>query len=61
MPKKKHGEKARAPQTQTLEELLRAGEAALYGQVCWSIANRGTDRLRPGEVITLDGGTETAG
>ena len=61
MPKKKRREKARAPQSQTLEELLRAGDAALYGQVCWSIANRGTDRLRPGEVITLDGGAETGG
>ena len=61
--KKKRREKARAPQTQaqTLEELLRAGEAALYGQVCWSIANRGTDKPRPGEVITLDGGAEAPG
>ena len=59
--KKKRREKARAPQTRTLEELLRAGEAALYGQVCWSIANRGTDRPRPGEVITLDGGAEAGG
>ena len=56
--KKKRREKARAPQTPPLEELLRTGEAALYGQVCWSIANRGTDRPRPGEVITLDGGAE---
>ena len=59
--KKKRREKARVPQNQTLEELLRAGDAALYGQICWSIANRGTDRLRPGEVITLDGGAETGG
>ena len=59
--KKERREKARTPQTQTLEELLRAGEAALYGQVCWSIANRGTDRPRPGEVITLDGGAEVGG
>ena len=59
--KKKRREKARAPQTPPLEELLRANEAALYGQVCWSIANRGTDRPRPGEVITLDGGDEPEG
>ena len=38
-------------QAQTLEVLLRNGEAVLYGQVCWSIANRGTDRPRPGDVI----------
>ena len=59
--KKKRREKARAPQTPPLEELLRTGEAALYGQVCWSIANRGTDRPRPGEVITLNGGTGAGG
>ena len=61
--KKRRREIARVPQTQTqtLEELLRAGEATLYGQVCWSIANRGTDRPRLGEVITLDGGAESGG
>ena len=51
--KKKRRQKHRVPQTQPLEELLRAGKAELYGQVCWSIANRGTDRPRAGEVITL--------
>ena len=56
--KKKRREKARVPQTPPLEELLRTGEAVPYGQVCWSIANRGTDRARPGEVITLDGDDE---
>ena len=59
--KKKRREKARAPQTPPLEDLLRAGEAVLYGQVCWSIANRGTDRPRPGEVIALEGGDEAEG
>ena len=53
--KKKRRRGPNAPQTQPLEELLRAGEAALYGQVCWSIANRGTEKPRPGEVITLEG------
>ena len=32
---------------------LGVGEAVPYGQVCWSIANRDTDRPRAGEVITL--------
>ena len=59
--KKKRREKAREPQTPPLEELLRVGEAVLYGQVCWSIANRGTDRPRRGEVMTLDGGAEAGG
>ena len=38
-----------------LEVLLRSGEAALYGHVCWSIANRGTERLTAGDTITLEG------
>ena len=37
-----------------LEELLRIGDAVLYGQVCWSIANRGTERPTAGDVITLE-------
>ena len=44
---------------QPLEGLLRIGEATLYGQVCWSIANRGTELPRPGEVIALEGEDET--
>ena len=56
--KKKRKQEPKAPQTQPLENLLRAGEAVLFGQVCWSIANRGTDRAQPGEVIALDGGEE---
>ena len=59
--KNKRKQRPRAPQTQPLENLLNAGEAVLYGQVCWSIANRGTDRPRPGEVITLEGGDEAGG
>ena len=38
-----------------LEELLRTGDAVLYGQVCWSISNRGTERPTAGDVITLEG------
>ena len=56
--KKKRRRGPKASQTQPLEELLRTGEAALYGQVCWSIANRGTEKPRPGEVITLEGGED---
>ena len=62
MPKKKRRkQKQRGPRAQPLENLLRDGEAALYGQVCWSIANRGTEKPRPGEVITLEGGYEAGG
>ena len=43
-----------------LEELLNAGDAVLYGQVCWSIANRGTERPTAGDVITLEGVNEAA-
>ena len=44
-----------------MENLLRNGETTLYGQVCWSIANRGTEPPRSGEVITLEGGKENGG
>ena len=56
--KRKRKQKPSATQAQPLEELLRNGEAVLYAQVCWSIANRGTGRPRPWDVITLEGGDE---
>ena len=56
--KKKRRQKRRASQSLPLEDLLRSGEAAIYGQVCWSLANRGTERPRPGEVIILEGVNE---
>ena len=59
--KKKRRQKSRQPQTRPLEDLLRNGETTLYGQVCWSIANRGTEPPRSGEVITLEGGDEKGG
>ena len=59
--KKKQIHKQRTPQTQPLEDLLRAGEAVLYGQVCWSIANRGIERPRAGNVITLEEQDDRAG
>ena len=58
MAKKKRRLKQRAPQPPPLENLLRAGEAGLYGQACWSIANRGTELPQEGEAITLEGGNE---
>ena len=54
--KKKRRQKQSGPQHPPLENLLRSGEAGVYGQVCWSIANRGTEPPRSGEVITLEGG-----
>ena len=56
--KRKRKQKPQAQQIRTLEKLLRDGKAVLYGQVCWSIANRGTERPRVGEVITLEGGED---
>ena len=58
MGKKERKQKTRASQPPRLEDLLGAGEAVLYGQVCWSIANRGTEPPKAGEVITLEGGYE---
>ena len=43
-----------------LEVLLRSDETALYGQVCWSLANRGTERPTAGDVITPEGGVDAA-
>ena len=59
--KSKRKQKPRARQLQTLEELLKAGETVLYGQVCWSIANRGTERAEVGDVITLEEGEDDGG
>ena len=59
--KNKHRHDPREPQPKPLEWLLRASEADLYGQVCWSIANRGTERPRLGEAITLNGEDEFRG
>ena len=39
---------------QTLEDLTVTGKESLYGQVCWSIANRGTELHKVGDVITLE-------
>ena len=61
MTKKKRRQKSRQPKARPLEDLLRNGEASLYGQVCWSIANRGTEAPRPGEVITLEGADKRGG
>ncbi len=61
MAKKKRRQKSKHPKSRPLEDLLRNGEAGLYGQVCWSIANRGTEPPIPGEVITLEGGDERRG
>ena len=42
-------------QTQDLEQLLATGEESLYGRVCWSIANNGTEEAEVGDIITLEG------
>ncbi len=42
-------------QTQDLEELLTIGEVPLYGQVCWSIANNGTEVSEVGDIIAIEG------
>ena len=38
-----------------MEDLLVTGKDALYGQVCWSIANHGTEIHRKGDVIAIEG------
>ena len=61
MARKKRKQKPRQTQVQPLEDLLRGGEAGLYGRVCWSIANRGTESPRLGEVVTLEAEGEKGG
>lgn len=50
MPNKKRRRKSRQPKAGPLEDLLRNGEAGLYGQVCWSIADRGTEPRGVGDL-----------
>ena len=46
---RKRKQKSQALQTQPFENLLESGAAVFYGQVCWSIANRGTEPPTTGE------------
>ena len=55
MGKDRGRQKPGTPQRPPLEDLLEAGEAMLYGRVCWSIANHGTEWPKIGQVITLEG------
>ena len=56
MPKKRNQKKkAGQPRIRSLEYLLRTGQERTYGQLCWSLGNRGTRIHRPGQVITLGG------
>ena len=52
--KRNRKQKPGSQPTQTLEELLRTGECALYGPVCWSIANRSTEKtpLNPSKALS---------
>ena len=50
--KKKRRQESKQPRTRPLEDLLWNRETTLYGQVCWSIANRGTEPPRSGEEVT---------
>ena len=38
-----------------MEHLLKTGEEQIYGQLCWSLGNRGATIPRAGQVITLSG------
>ena len=42
-------------QVKTLEDLLVTGKEDVYGQICWSIANNGTEIHRTGDVIVIEG------
>ena len=51
--KRKTKRKARSQRIEPLEQLLKTGDPEAYGRVCWSLANRDTERRQAGDVITL--------
>ena len=51
--KRKAKKRARVPSAEPLEQLLKTGDPETYGRVCWSLANRDTERRQAGDVITL--------
>jgi len=51
--KRKTKRRARAPRVEPLEQLLKTGDPETYGRVCWSLANRDTERPRAEDVIKL--------
>ena len=54
MSKKRQSDKTkRTPRIEPLEQLLKTGDPETYGKVCWSLANRDTERHRAGDVIEL--------
>ena len=51
--KKKSNKGTRNPKPKPLEQFLKKGEPETYGQLCWSLANRATDKHQAGDVIKL--------
>ena len=45
--------RAKAPNVEPLEQLLKTEDPETYGLVCWYLANRETERRRAGDVINL--------
>ena len=56
--KRRPNRRERTPRVEPLEKLLNAGESETYGQLCWSLANRSTERHSAGDAIKLDGWDE---
>ena len=53
--KRQQKNRSRQPKVRSMEHLLKTGEEQIYGQLCWSMGNRGTSIPRAGKVITLVG------
>ena len=51
--KKKSKKRLRARGVEALEQLSKTEDAETYGQVCWYLANRGTERYGAGDVVNL--------
>ena len=56
---KRTRKRAKVPNVEPLEQLLKTEDRETYGLVCWYLANRGTERYHAGDVINL-GVWETA-
>ena len=56
--KRRPNRRERTPRVEPLEKLLNTGESETYGQLCWSLANRSTERHSAGDAIKLDGWDE---
>ena len=57
--RRKPNKKTKTTKPKSLEHLLTTKSTESYGQLCWSLANRDTNRYKAGDVIKLGGWDES--